>query len=604
MIERRWTFAAQDRAQIEKLVTNCGLSPVLAQLLAARGMVHPAAVRMFLEARLSDLRPPERLPGLEAACQRIMRGIRDDESIVVYGDYDADGMTGTAILYRCIQLLGGKVVYYVPDRFEEGYGLHVDSVQRLAERGRQLIITVDCGVASVEAAQRAKELGVSLVVTDHHQFAHRLPDAEAIVHPALPGGGYPFPGLCGAGVALKVAWRLCQLHCDALRVTEPLRRFLMQSVGLAAIGTVADVVPLIDENRILVRSGLATLLAEAPVGVQKLLELTKANEKRALEAEDIAYVLAPRLNAAGRLGQARLGVELLVTEDPTRAEALANYVMQLNETRGKLERSIQLAAGQQLKKVHDETDPAFVLASPDWHPGVIGVVAGKLAERYHRPVVMIAMDKLGTRPGIGSARSPNGIDLHAALHQCEEYLASCGGHQAAAGLKIDNRQVDAFRAAFLDVVAEMSEQMDTVPELRIDAEAALGQLDLELVEQINRMGPFGMANPRPLFCSTGVSIVGEPAMLGDSGKHLALRLEQYGTQIRAVAFGVAEQWGPALLEVDGPVDVAYRPVINEFRGFRKVELHLVDWRPHTKEPQPPHRRPLSGTSVKASVSET
>ncbi len=599
MMSRRWKFAHHDRAVVESLVEQCQVSPIIAQLLAARGIVDPPAIRSFLDPKLNDLRRPEDLPGLESARRLILQAIADGRDIVVYGDYDADGMTATAILYRCIQLLGGKVTYYLPDRMEEGYGLHADSLEKLACRGRQVVVTVDCGVASVEAAERARQLGLTLIITDHHAYGDRLPDAEAIVHPALPGTNYPFAGLCGAGVAFKLAWGLCQAHCNSARVTDRLRDFLVQSVGLAAIGTIADVVPLVDENRILVRSGLDALLRKPPLGVAKLMELTQTASKRALDAEDVAFMLAPRLNAAGRLGQAPLGVELLVTEDPDRADALAKYIMQLNESRAKLERSILLAANKQIKELHQPDDPAFVLASPDWHPGVIGIVAGKLAERHHRPVVLVAEDKLGSKPGTGSARSPNGVDLHAALLACEDLLVTCGGHAAAAGLRIESSHVAAFRMAFLETVAEMASGIDPVPELAVDAETVLGQIDLGTVEQIQRMGPFGMGNPRPLLCASGVRLAGPPKMLGESGKHLAVTLEQGGTSLRAVAFGTAEHWYPQLESLAGPIDILFRPVINEFRGFRKVELHLVDWRSRGSGPPDPVPAPHRQTSEKS-----
>lgn len=581
MQARNWTYATHDRGAIESLADRAQVSPVVAQLLLNRQITDPEDIQRFLQAKLTDLRPPELLPGLEQAVDCVISAVEEEAEIVVYGDYDADGMTATAILYRCLKLLGAKVTYHLPNRMEEGYGLHVDSVEKLAARGKQVVITVDCGVASVAAAQRAKELGLQLVITDHHRYGSELPEAAAIVHPALPGHDYPFTGLCGAGVAFKLAWALCQRHCGSSKVSSHLRDFLLQAVGLAAIGTVADVVPLNDENRVIVRNGLKTLQNSPTVGLQQLLTLTKLDAKSALAAEDIGFSLAPRLNAAGRLGQAQLGVELLVTEDAERAAALATYIDELNGNRNKLERSILLAASKQLKEVHSpEEDPAFVLASPAWHPGVIGIVAGKLAEKYHRPVVLIALDKLGVKPGSGSARSPNGVNLHAAFQQCGEFLISGGGHAAAAGLKIEESKLASFRAAFLEAVAEQSGRSDSKAELAIDAETTLNQLDLATVNQIERLAPFGMGNAQPLFCALDVTFSEPPKTMGASGRHLAFRLSQFGRRMRGVAFGQAEEWLPALERLSGSVDLAFRPVINEFRGFRNVELHVVDWRPH------------------------
>jgi single-stranded-DNA-specific exonuclease len=470
---------------------------------------------------------------------------------------------------------------------DEGYGLHVASIENLAARGKQLVITVDCGITSVAPARRAKELGLSLIITDHHRFGDELPEADAIVHPGLPGTSYPFAGLCGAGVAFKLAWALCQRQSGARKVAEPLRDFLLQAVGLAAIGTVADVVPLLDENRIIVRNGLKSLHKNPSLGLRRLMELTNIHDKRELAAEDIAFTLAPRLNAAGRLGQAQLGVELLVTEDVSRAAALADYIQVLNENRNKLERSIHLSATKQLKEIHSlDEDAAFVLASPTWHPGVIGIVAGKLAEKYHRPVVMVALDKLGVKPGTGSARSPNGINLHAAFEECKEFLVSGGGHAAAAGLRIEESNLRAFRAAFLEAVEEQLGGTETVAEIDFDAEAAFGQIDLNVLTQVEQLAPFGMGNPRPIFCAMGVEIAELPKPLGQTGRHLSVQLSQHGKLMRGVAFGQAEEWLPELATCCTPIDLAFRPVINEYRGFRKVEIHLVDWRAQQSSGQP------------------
>ncbi len=589
---RRWRFHPHDTGRIDELVQRCQVSPVVAQLLLQRNITADEDVKRFLESKLIDLRAPEELPGLIAARDRIMQGVRSGEDMVVYGDYDADGMTATAILYSCLKLLGASVTYHLPNRMEEGYGLHVESIERLAERGKRLVITVDCGVASIEPARRARELGISLVITDHHRMADQLPEADAIVHPALPGYTYPFHGLCGAGVAFKLAWALCQSHCGSNKVAEPLREFLLQAVGLAAIGTVADVVPLLDENRILVRNGLKSLLRKPTLGVRKLLDATKLGGKRELDAEDIAFTIAPRLNAAGRLGQAQLGVELLITEDESRATALVDYIEELNRNRDRLERSIHLSALKQAKEQHSpEEDPAIVLASPGWHPGIIGIVAGKLADKFQKPVVIIALDKFGTKPSTGSARSPNGVNLHQAIQECKQWLVGGGGHAAAAGLRIEEKNVAGFRSAFFEAVAEQSANLDLDVDLVVDAEAALAHLDWATMQQLEELSPFGMGNPRPLFCATAVQAT-NAKLLGESGKHMCLHVSQHGRQIRAIAFGNAEEWMPRLENIATPIDIVFRPVINDFRGFRNVEIHLIDWREHaTTVPNPHFARP-------------
>ena len=320
---KRWRIHPHDPSRILELERSSGVSAVVAQLLVCRGICAPALVREFLDARLDSLRDPEDLPGVTAAADLVTAAIAAGRRIVVYGDYDVDGISGTALLHLCLRMLSAEVSYYVPHRVDEGYGLNGDALRTLAGRGAQMIITVDCGTASVVEAELARELGLELVITDHHQTASTLPAADAIVHPALAGSVYPFAGLCGAGVAFKLAWALCQRASQAKKVGPRMRDFLMQAVGLVALGTVADVVPLVDENRVLVRHGLASLRQRPSIGLAALLKVTGLDAKSHLSSEDIAFSLGPRLNAVGRLGQATLGVELLVTDSTERANALA-----------------------------------------------------------------------------------------------------------------------------------------------------------------------------------------------------------------------------------------------------------------------------------------
>jgi single-stranded-DNA-specific exonuclease len=357
-----------------------------------------------------------------------------------------------------------------------------------------------------------------------------------------------------------------------------MRDFLLSAVGLAAIGTVADVVPLVDENRILVRHGLTSLLRQPPIGLQALLKVTKLTEKKSLGSEDIAFTIAPRLNAAGRFGQAQLAIELLTTTSAERAASLAEYIHELNGSRESLEKCIQLAANKMIKEQFDPaSEPALVLAGRGWHPGVIGLVAGRLAEKYHRPVVLVALDAAGVKPGTGSARSPNGFNLHAALSNCAEHLLGFGGHAAAAGLKIDESRIDAFRAALCDCAAADSQSVNCRGEVAIDAEGPLGQLTTQVIQQIETMAPFGCGNPRPILCATGVTVAEPPKKIGGGERHLSVRLTQHRTSLRAVGFGLGDRI-EELEQCSGPLDIAYRPVINEFRGRQSVELQLVDWR--------------------------
>ena len=578
-MKKRWRIRPHNPQRINALSRAIDVPAFVAQLLIARGHQDPHQARDFLDARLSGLRDPNDLPGMPQAVEVISRAMAAQKRIVVYGDYDVDGMTGTALLWQCLKMLGADVGYYVPHRLDEGYGLNEDALKTLAAGGASVVITVDCGITSIDEARVAKELGIELVITDHHQMVEELPAAAAMVHPRLPGSSYPFGGLCGAGVAFKLAWALCQRACGARKVSERMKNFLMESVALASLGTVADVVPLVDENRIIVRHGLLSLKERPTLGLATMMRVCGLADKRSFDSEDIGFTLGPRLNASGRLGQAQLAVELLTTQSEERAQSLAEYIEELNSSRQSLERSILLAANKQVKNQFDPIgDAALVLADRGWHAGVIGIIAGRLAEKYHRPVVMISIDELGIKPASGSARSVPGFDLCQALTHCSEHLLSHGGHAAAAGLKIAPERIDAFREDFCEYVAAEITSDNQVADLWIDAEAPLSAFTLSSVGQIEQLAPFGQGNGRPMLCATGVDLAEAPKRIGGGGRHLALKLSQHGTKMRAVAFGGGD-WADEMSAVGKPLSIAFRPYINEFRGRRNVELQLADWRP-------------------------
>jgi single-stranded-DNA-specific exonuclease len=584
-MRKQWRVRPHDSQRIAAFERSARLPPVIAQLLLCRGIEDPEEAHQFLAPKLTGLREPEELPGMTAAADCIAAAIAARQRIVIYGDYDVDGVSATAILWRCLTLLGADVGYYVPHRLEEGYGLNHEALESLAAQGARLIVTVDCGVSAVAEAETAQRLGLELVITDHHSIGATLPTAAAIVHPGLPGTAYPFRGLSGAGVAFKLAWAISRRASQAKRVSPAMREFLLQAVALAALGTVADVVPLLDENRILVCHGLESLRQRPLLGLLQLLKVTELDKQKRLTSEDIGFTLAPRINAAGRLGEARLAVELLTTSSEERALKLASYINELNAQRQHIERSIYLAANKQATEQFDAgNDPALVLADHGWHAGVIGIIAGRIAEKFHCPVALVSLDELGVKPGIGSARSVPGFDLHRALEQCREHLVSCGGHAAAAGFKIEESRLAGFRADFCECAATGISDEQRVAELWIDAESPISAFTLEIVDQIERLAPFGQGNHRPLLCAHGVTLREPPKRIGGGGRHLSLVLEQHGVTMRAVAFGGGD-WESELAAQRGPLAVAFRPVINNFRGQRKVELHLADWQasPQTQE---------------------
>jgi single-stranded-DNA-specific exonuclease len=577
-MSRTWRIAPFDEACVRSLAARLNVSPVLAQVLAARGYDCPDRAGAFLDSRLTELHDPELLPGVSAAADRIVAAIQSGRRITIYGDYDVDGVTATSLLWHCLRLVEGKVDYYIPSRLEEGYGLNCEALQRFHEEDPgMLVVTVDCGIASVREAELARELGLELIITDHHHFGPTLPPAAALVHPRLPGTDYPFGDLCGVGVAFKLAWAICARLGDGRKASPRMRDFLLSAVGLAAIGTVADVVPLLGENRVLVRFGLQSLRERSSLGLKSLLKITNLQDKPLLDAEDVAFSLAPRINAAGRLGQARLAVELLTTDNPERAGMLAAYLEEQNKARQTVERRMFKQA-KELVDEHPEwkDQPALVLDCPEWHAGVIGIVASRVAEHYQKPAVLIAVNA-PEQTGQGSARTFAGFDLHAGLSECSEHLTTFGGHQAAAGLRITTDRIDSFREAFCRHVAENFTVEPGDLELRIDAEVRLADLTLKAVTELDRLGPFGRSNPRPVFASSRVELTEPPRKMGEGERHLSLRVRHYGRVLRAVAFGKGE-WAEKIDAVGGPISISFAPSINRFRGQENVELQLLDWK--------------------------
>ena len=605
------------------MVSAAGVSHLVAALLVARGIDSAEAAKDFLNINLkTHLREPELLPGCREVAERLFQAIKDKEKVAIYGDYDVDGITGIVILYQTIKDFGGSVCYYVPSRLDEGYGLNSDALKKLAKDGVKVVVTVDCGIGSYEEAKTAKECGIDLLITDHHTPEAELPDAVAIAHPQLvrwegklvspaalsseefdKAERYPFPHLCGAAVALKVAWAVGQLANEGLGkpVSEKFRSRLKEMLGLAAMGTVADFVPLHDENRALVKGGLQFLLPpSASLGLQSLFAVAKfgtpsdaarrsnggipsdaarrsnggMKNTKSLTPEFVAFQIAPRLNAAGRLGHASFAVELLISDDSRRTETLAEEVNRLNDERRSMERRIFKEAEQQIL-VHFDAfgDPAFVLAG-DWHRGVIGIVAGRLMDRYHRPVILLGKDKMGLTPAVGSARGVPGFNMYDALKTCEEHLVRFGGHEAAAGLTIEDKNIDAFRKAFCAVAAERISEEERIAELKVDGFFPLSAFTAQSVRQIFQLAPFGSANPGPIFAAEQV-MVHQVRAMGKEESHFSAEFYQGGGSLRGVAFHRSE-WVEAMKPYSMPMDIVFKVRISDYNG--QVELDILDWR--------------------------
>jgi single-stranded-DNA-specific exonuclease len=536
--------------QARELATELGLSDPVAIALVRRGYRTPDEARAFLAA--DESHDPDEFQSMESVAGRVLATIQNGERITVHGDFDVDGVCATAVLVGALRELGANCDWLIPDRLADGYGLSEENVRRLVKRGTSLIITVDCGITAVEEVRLAKELGADVVVTDHHQPGEALPDCP-ILHPALDG--YPFTELCGTAVAWKLA---CSLRGRASAHLD---------LDLVALATVADVVPLVGENRSLVKRGLEEVRRARRPGIRALLAAAKCDPNQ-LDEGDLAFRLAPRINAAGRLYRADAGVELFLTDDEGRAAEIAAELSRANGERRATEREVASAAEAALKGLphHLQEAPGFVVAGEGWHPGVIGIVASRLVEKHHRPVVVVSLD--GAGKGRGSGRSIPGFDLLAALETCSEHLTRFGGHRAAAGLELEESSLDSFREAFAAHVTEVLAPEDLKRIERIDAIVGGAALGIDLAEELGRLAPFGMGNP-------GVRLLVPSARVRDvrpigEGKHARFSLHSGSHKALGVAFG-----RPTLgVGEEEPVDVAVRLEVNRWNGAVEPQVVL------------------------------
>ncbi|MHC4483066.1 MAG: single-stranded-DNA-specific exonuclease RecJ, partial [Planctomycetota bacterium] len=514
-----------------------------------------------------------KMPGVETAVRRLKQAIRNKEKITVYGDYDVDGITGVSILWQILTLLGADADYYIPHRIDEGYGLNEEAVQTLAKSGTKLLITVDCGVTAFSSAELAERLGLELIITDHHQPEQKRPKAVAIVHPALEKS-YANQDSSGSMVAFKLAWALAN-EFNAGRKLEPvLREFMINATSLAAMGTVADIVDLRGENRVLTSYGLKTLPQCKLSGIQALIE-SAGLTGQGLDSFHIGFRLAPMLNAAGRMGHARLAVELLTSGSEIRSMQIAEYLKEQNSQRQRCERKMFVQACQMIVQLglNHPDQKTIVLASQNWHTGVIGIVASRIVEKFYRPTIVINTD---SADGIaqGSARSIPGFCLLSAIRACSRHLVDFGGHKMAAGITVETPNIDRFAAEFEAYAKQNLCENDVVAKLNIDAVARLSEFRKETVSELQMLGPFGQGNPRPVFATKGVRLASPPRRVGTRGEHLQLAVTDNTTAIRCIGFrfGKLEK---KLLEHEF-FNVAYQPQINTYNGNSNVEFVLAD----------------------------
>ncbi len=539
---------------IQRCVSDCppsnGLPDWMSRLLFARGIHTEEESRRYLNPSLDDLHDPFLLPGMTETVALLRKAIDEGKTILVYGDYDADGVCAASILMETLHEEGASLAYRIPSRHTEGYGLNADAVREIAEKA-QVLITVDCGVSNLEEVALAKSLGLTVIVTDHHQPPEILPQADVVMDPLL--GEYPCPYLCGAGVALKI--------CQALQGMPGVEKRL----DLAALATVADIVPLQEENRVIVREGLHRIMNTSRPGLKALLE--KAGLQAAVTADDLAFRLGPRLNAAGRLGDAKLGVHLLLTPDPAKASNIAAMLEEANRTRQRFEREMTAQAITQLDLPTLAASHVILVSGEDWNPGLIGLTAGRLCERFHLPA--IALSTHGDT-AVGSCRSIPGISIYKALQACEDLLVRYGGHEQAAGLTVKTENIPLLRERLESVIASAAPEETFLPAMDYDLIVPFRTWTPDSMAWLSRLEPTGCGNPPPLFLLQGTEVQ-SIRRVGKDGTHLKLTvLDEDLAIVEAIAFGA----GDAADESPRKLDLLYCPVINGFRGRTAVEARV------------------------------
>ena len=549
------------------------LHKTVLQILYNRNICEPGQVEAFLTAD-APLHDPFHLRGMDVAVARIARAIQAGQRIAVYGDFDADGITSTALLTQTLQALEGTVVPYIPDRVDEGYGLNTDALDRLAERGTNLVITVDCGIRSIDEVSHGNRLGLEVIVTDHHSVGAELPPALAVINPKQPGCRYPFKELAGVGIAFKLAQALLQTvpkpasRSQSRQSHQSLREEHL--VDLVALGTVADIVPLLGENRHLVKRGLKQLNAPWRKGVQALMASAGLKPGH-VNSTAIAFMLGPRINAAGRLQDAMLAYWLLMTRDQTRAQEYAKQLNELNQER----QSLTLEATERARdQVMDETGAVPYLlfaASTDFKPGIVGLVASRLTEEFYRPSVVMERGDAESR---ASCRSIPEFHITQALDECADLLVRHGGHAAAAGFTVDNENLPALQERLQAIARQRLLAADLVPRLQIDAELSLGPDLYDFYDQLAVLEPFGEANPEPVFVSRRLK-VGHQQAIGAAAQHLKLAVNDGRAWWDAIAFGR----GKEIEQLPEYVDLAYHLNMNEWNGQKRLQLVALDWRP-------------------------
>jgi len=564
-MQKIWRIKKPDMALSQSLALQLKIPTLIAQLLVNRGITDGMSADNFLHPDISQLHPPDKIPGIAESVQRIRQAIKNHEKIVVYGDYDVDGITSTCLMYLCLKHLDADVSYYIPRRFEEGYGLNNESLAELKRQGCDLLITVDCGISSIKEVKFANESGIQVIITDHHEPSHTIPPAYAIINPKLKNSEYPFDALAGVGVAFKLA----QALMDDFGVES--ESFLLNHLDLVALGTLADIVPLTGENRIIAFLGLNALNKSERAGIKALCAVSGVAQG-SIGSWTVGFQLAPRLNAAGRMNTPLKAVELMLADSYEKAYEIAQKLDNANKERQSIERLIVDNAKKQVEQLDLEKVKALVISDKGWHSGIIGIAASKIQEQFYRPTVLIAIED---DMGRGSARSIPEFDIHEAIEKCSNLLERFGGHKAAAGFTIRKENIEKFRNDFLKIASETLTKEDLQSKLEIDASVSLSDLSLDVVEMFSSMEPYGLGNPQPLIAVNGLSMSGLPRVVGKGNEHLQAYVTDEKIVMKFIAFNMAKL-ERELSAKDVKVDLACHPSINLWNDRKSVDLKIED----------------------------
>ena len=559
----RWSLLNPDQNTVSSVKKAFRTSEVIARVLANRNILNPNLARPFFTPNLDMLHNPYLMQDMDKAVERVLTNINSGKPIMVFGDYDVDGTTGAASLYLAFQKFGADVTYYIPDREKEGYGLSYHGIEVAKDIGIDLIITCDCGINAFVQVDFANEQNIDIIITDHHTTDTELPKAHAILNPKREDCEYPFKGLCGGGVAFKL------ITAIGNELNIPLTDY-EEIIPLITLGTAADVVPIKDENRVIVHHGLNILENLEKPGLKTLLEL--AGLKGHISVGQLVFSIAPRINAAGRIGDANRAVELLVTDDQDKARLLAKELDNENKRRQIIQQAV---VDEALLKVNAEADlkneNALVLANAGWHPGVVGIVASKIKEEFNRPTVIIALEN---GSGKGSARSVAGFDLYEALTACKTHLDDYGGHPMAAGLTLSNKKLEDFKKAFINFANERLTEENLQATLTLDSEIALQDITPRFMEFLDKLSPYGPGNMRPKFAIRNAEIAGAPKVIGKTGEHIRFKIRQGLKSCPAVGFGLSNKY--EMLITGQPVDIACVVETNEWQGNTSIQMNVRD----------------------------